>query len=238
MVKKGGEGGLITKIADLVRDKKITGISDLRDETDRSGMRLVIELKRGGDPAKVVLNQLYKHTPMQTTFGVNMVALVDGVPRTLLAQGGDPPLRRSTSATSSPAAPSTSSRRAEARAHILEGLLVALDNLDAVIELIRASDDPDIARDGLIDKFELSHEQAQAILDMRLQRLTALESDKVRAEHAELVELIAELRAILGDPARVDALVVEEISTRSTSATATSGAPRSPTSRATSTSRT
>ena len=205
MVKKGGEGGLITKIADLVRDKKITGISDLRDETDRSGMRLVIELKRGGDPAMVVLNQLYKHTQMQTSFGVNMVALVDGVPRTLslkevihhyVAHQRDVVTRRT----------QYDLGRAEARAHILEGLLIALDNLDAVIALIRGSADADAARDGLMEKFELSHEQAQAILEMRLSRLTALESDKVRAEHAELVELIAELRAILGDPARIDAL--------------------------------
>ena len=210
MVKKGGEGGLITKIADLVRDKKITGISDLRDETDRSGMRLVIELKRGGDPAMVVLNQLYKHTQMQTSFGVNMVALVDGVPRTLslkevihhyVAHQRDVVTRRT----------QYDLGRAEARAHILEGLLIALDNLDAVIALIRGSADADAARDGLMDKFELSHEQAQAILEMRLSRLTALESDKVRAEHAELVALIAELRAILGEPARIDALVVEEI---------------------------
>jgi DNA gyrase subunit A len=210
MVKKGGDGGLILKIADLVRDKKITGISDLRDESDRSGMRLVIELKRGGDPAMVVLNQLYKHTPMQTTFGVNMVALVDGVPKTLslketiqhyVAHQREVVIRRT----------QFELRRAEARAHILEGLLIALDNLDAVIKLIRGSADPEAARDGLIEKFKLSNEQAQAILDMRLQRLTALESDKVREEHAELVKQISELRAILGDPARVDGIVVSEL---------------------------
>jgi DNA gyrase subunit A len=210
MVKKGGDGGLITKIADLVREKKITGISDLRDESDRSGMRLVIELKRGGDPPAVVLNQLYKHTPMQTTFGVNMVALVDGVPRTLslkelighyVGHQREVVTRRT----------QHELRRAEARAHVLEGLLVALDNLDEVIALIRGSADPDAAREGLITRFELTDTQAQAILDMRLQRLTALESDKVRAEHAELVERIAGLRAILGDPARIDALIEEEI---------------------------
>ncbi len=209
-VKKGGDGGLVTKIADLVREKKINGISDLRDESDRSGMRLVIELKRGGDPAEVVLNQLYKHTQMQNTFGVNMVALVDGVPRTLslkelieayVDHQRDVVTRRT----------QYELRRAEARAHILEGLLIALDNLDAVIELIRGSADTDEARDGLIEKFELSELQAQAILDMRLARLTALESDKVRAEHAELIEQIAELRAILGDPGRVDTLIVEEL---------------------------
>ncbi len=210
MVKKGGDGGLITKIADLVREKKLDGISDLRDESDRSGMRLVIELKRGGAPAKVVLNNLYKKTSMQTTFGMNMVALVDGVPRTLslrelihhyVDHQREVVTRRT----------QYELRRAEARAHILEGLLVALDNLDAVIKLIRGSADPDAARDGLISQFELSREQAQAILDMRLQRLTALEADKVRAEHADLIERIGELRAILGDEARVLGLVKEEL---------------------------
>ena len=211
MVKKGGEGGLMTKIADLARDKKLEGISDLRDESDeRSGMRLVIELKRGGPPAKVVLNNLYKKTAMQSTFGANMVALVDGVPRTLslleliehyVEHQREVVTRRT----------QYELRRAEARAHILEGLLVALDNLDAVIKLIRASNDPDAARDGLIEKFELSREQSQAILDMRLQRLTALEADKVRAEHADLMERIGELRAILGDEARVMSLVKDEL---------------------------
>jgi DNA gyrase subunit A len=209
-VKKGGDGGLITKIADLVREKKITGISDLRDESDRSGMRLVIELKRGGDPPQVVLNQLYKRTQMQATFGVNMVALVDGVPRTLslkeliqhyVAHQREVVTRRT----------QFRLRKAEARAHILEGLLVALDNLDEVIALIRASKDPDMARQGLIEKFELSEEQAQAILDMRLQRLTALEAGKVRSEHEEVVERIKELREILGDPARIDDLIVTEL---------------------------
>ncbi len=211
MVKKGGDGGLITKIADLVREKKITGISDLRDESDRSGMRLVIELKRGGDPPEVVLNQLYKHTQMQNSFGINMVALVDGVPRTLslkelilhyVAHQRQVVTRRT----------QYELRRAEARAHVLEGLLIALDNLDAVIELIRASADADIARGQLMERFELSEIQAQAILDMRLARLTALESDKVRAEHAELLERIGELRAILGDPSRIDELIVDELS--------------------------
>jgi DNA gyrase subunit A len=210
MVKKGGDGGVITKIADLVREKKITGISDLRDESDRSGMRLVIELKRGGDPPPVVLNQLYKHTQMQTSFGVNMVALVDGVPRTLslkeliatyVDHQREVIIRRT----------QFELRRAEARAHILEGLLVALDNLDAVIKLIRGSADVETARNGLMKDFELSEEQAQAILDMRLQRLTALESDKVRAEHAELLKRIKELRAILGDEARIDGVVTDEL---------------------------
>ena len=209
-VRKGGEGGLITKIADLVRDKKITGISDLRDESDRSGMRVVIELKRGGDPARVVLNQLYKHTQMQQSFGVNMVALVDGVPRTLslletirhyVVHQREVITRRTQHELS----------RAEARAHILEGLLVALDNLDAVIKLIRGSKDPDAARDGLIDKFSLTRPQAQAILDMRLQRLTALEADKIKSEHAELAKQIKRLRAILADESKILGLVKSEL---------------------------
>src|SRR5829696_6530724 len=210
MVKKGGEGGLITKIADLVRDKKVTGISDLRDESDRNGMRLVIELKRGGDPAQVVLNQLYKRTAMQQSFGINMVALVDGVPRTLslrelvehyVGHQKEIVTRRTQHQLA----------RAEARAHILEGLLVALDNLDAVIRLIRRSKDPETARDGLIDKFKLSRAQAQAILDMRLQRLTALEANKVREEHQELIKRIKELRSILADEKKVLALVKKEL---------------------------
>src|SRR5918996_845566 len=196
MVKKGGDGGLIQKIADLVRDKKITGISDLRDESDRSGMRMVIETKRGGDPPEVVLNQLYKRTQMQQAFGVNMVALVDGVPRTLslrelIEQYVGHQKEVITRRTQYRLA------RAEARAHILEGLLVALGKLNEVIKLIRASKDPDTAREGLIKKFKLTRPQAQAILDMRLQRLTALESDKIKEEHKELAKLIKELRAIL-----------------------------------------
>src|SRR3954466_8285512 len=210
MVKKGGDGGLITKIADLVREKKITGISDLRDESDRSGMRLVIELKRGGDPPPVVLNQLYKRTTMQQSFGINMVALVDGVPKTLslkelvqyyVGHQREVVIRRT----------QFQLRRAEARAHILEGLLVALKNLDAVIRLIRSSKDPETARDGLIKRFELSRAQAQASLDMRLQRLTALEADRIREEHKELTKLIKELRAILADEKKVLGLVKSEL---------------------------
>jgi DNA gyrase subunit A len=201
--------GLIKKIAEAVQDKKIPEISDLRDESDKSGIRLVIELKRDAIP-KVVLNKLYKHTSMQATFGVNMVALVDGVPRTLPLTGiidayvqhqREVVVRRT----------KYRLRRAEARAHILEGLLIALGNLDAVIELIRGSRDPDAARDGLITKFELSREQAQAILDLRLQRLTALEADKIKEEHADLVEQIKEFRAILGDESRVLAVIKDEL---------------------------
>jgi DNA gyrase subunit A len=209
-VKKGGENGLITKIADLVREKKITGIADLRDESDRRGMRLVIELKRGGDPATVVLNQLYKRTQMQQSFGINMVALVDGVPRQLslletihhyVGHQKEVVTRRTQHQLA----------RAEARAHILEGLLIALGKLDQVIKLIRASKDPDAARDGLMKKFKLTRAQAQAILDMRLQRLTALEADKIKSEHAELVKEIKRLRSILADEKKVLALIKEEL---------------------------
>src|SRR3989440_9502531 len=201
--------GLIKKIAEVVNDKKIPEISDLRDESNKAGIRLGIELKREAIP-KVVLNKLYKHTPLQTTFGANMVALVDGVPRTLglltivknyVDHQRDVVVRRT----------KYELRRAEARAHILEGLLIALGDLDAVIELIRGSRDPDAAREGLMKKFELSQEQAQAILDLRLQRLTALEAGKIKQEHADLVERIKELRVILGDEGRVLGLIKEEL---------------------------
>src|SRR5580698_2474685 len=209
MVKKGGEGGLIGKIADLVHDKRIPEISDLRDESDKRGMRLVIELKRDAIP-KVVLNKLYKHTPMQSTFGVNMVALVDNVPRTLnlravihnyVAHQREVIVRRTKHELS----------EKEARAHILLGLLIALDNLDAIIELIRASRDREAAREQLVERFELSHIQATAILDLRLSQLTALEADGIKQEHADVTERIAELRAILGDEGRVLAVIKEEL---------------------------
>ena len=174
-------------------------------------MRLVIELKRGGDPLQVVLNQLYKRTAMQQAFGINMVALVDGVPKTLslrelVEQYVGHQKEVITRRTQHQLA------RAEARAHILEGLLVALDKLDAVIRLIRRSKDPDTAREGLIEKFKLTRAQAQAILDMRLQRLTALEADRIKTEHKELTKLIKELRAILADEKKVLALVKTELS--------------------------
>jgi DNA gyrase subunit A len=161
-VRGDGEGGVVEKIRDLVLDKKITEISDLRNESDRRGMRIVIELKRDAIP-KVVLNKLYKHTPLQTTFGVNMVALVDNVPKTLslrevighyIDHQRDVVVRRT----------QYELRRAEERAHVLEGLLIALDNLDEVIALIRASRDSEAARTGLIERFELTLVQAQAIL--------------------------------------------------------------------------
>jgi DNA gyrase subunit A len=209
-VRKGGEGGLILKIRDLVIDKKIPEISDLRDESDRHGMRLVIELKRDAIP-KVVLNKLHKHTPMQTTFGVNMVALVDNVPRTLslrevighyVDHQREVIVRRT----------KYELRRAEDRAHVLEGLLIALANLDEVIALIRASRDSETARHGLIERFELTLVQAQAILQLTLSRLTALEADKIKQEHADLVERIKELREILGDEERVNSLIKDELS--------------------------
>jgi DNA gyrase subunit A len=209
MVKKGGDGGLIQKISELVHEKKISEISDLRDESDKRGMRLVIELKRDAIP-KVVLNKLYKHTPMQNTFGVNMVALVDGVPRTLslrevikayVDHQREVVTRRA----------KFELRKKEAEAHILEGLLIALANLDEVIALIRGSADPETAREGLIEKFELSRRQAQAILEMRLSRLTALEVEKVKADHARLVEEITELRAILGDEGRIYQVIKDEL---------------------------
>jgi DNA gyrase subunit A len=208
-VKKGGESGLIRKIAELVQEKKIPEISDLRDETDRKGMRLVIELKRGVIP-KVVLNKLYKHTPMQTTFGVNMVALVDNVPRTLplrsvihnyVGHQREVIVRRS----------KHELRALERSVHRLEGLLIALENLDAVIELIRASRDRDAARAGLVERFGLTPIQAQAILELRLQQLTALEADAIRREHADKVERIRELRALLGDEDKVLELIKEEL---------------------------
>ncbi len=209
-VKKGGDGGLIQKIADLVKDGRITEIANIEDHSDKRGMRLVIELKRDALP-KVVLNKLYKHTPMQTTFGVNMVALVDNVPRTLdlravihnyVAHQREVIVRRTKHELG----------EKEARAHILEGLLTALDHLDQIIELIRASRDRDAAREQLIERFELSAIQATAILDLRLSQLTALEADSIKQEHADVTERIAELRAILGDESRVLAVIKEELS--------------------------
>ncbi len=208
-VKKGGQGNLIDKIAELVHQKKIPEISDIEDHSSDKGMRLVIELKRGVIP-KVVLNKLYKHTPMQATFGVNMVALVDNVPRTLslrevighyVDHQREVIIRRT----------KYELRRAEERAHVLEGLLVALANLDEVIALIRASRDPESARNGLIERFELTLIQAQAILQLTLSRLTALEADKIKRDHADLLERIKELREILGDENRVTALIKDEL---------------------------
>jgi DNA gyrase subunit A len=209
MVKKGGDGGLIQKIADLVKEKKLNGISDIEDHSDKRGMRLVIELKRDAIP-KVVLNQLYKHTPMQTTFGVNMVALVDGVPRTLsLRQAIEAYVRHQREVIVRRTKFELSEK--ERRAHILEGLLVALDNLDEVIRTIRASRDGDAARQALMDGFSLTQVQAHAIVEMRLRQLTALESDKIRSEHKDILERIKELREILGDEEKVMGIVKDEL---------------------------
>jgi len=209
MVKKGGDGGLIKKIAELVHEKKITEISDLRDETDRNGMRVVIELKRDAIP-KVVLNKLYKHTSMQATFGVNMVALVDNVPRTLgLRQVIHNYVDHQRAVVVRRAKHEL--RTLERQVHRLEGLLIALDNLDAVIDLIRTSRDRDAARSGLMDSFGLTQIQAQAILELRLQQLTALEADAIRREHADKVERIRELRELLGDEDKVMGLIKEEL---------------------------
>jgi DNA gyrase subunit A len=208
-VKKGGDDGVIRKIADLVNEKVILEIADVKDLSDRSGMRIQVELKRDAVP-QVVQNKLFKHTALQTTFGYNAVALVDGVPRTLplrdllqhyLDFQREVVTRRS----------KFELRKAEARAHVLQGYLTALDNLDAVIALIRASADPDAARAGLMETFDLSEIQAQAILDLRLQRLTGLERKRIEDEFADLQERIAELRSILGDEARIDALIREEL---------------------------
>ena len=208
-VKKGGETGVIAKIADLVQDKVLTEISDLQDHSDRTGMRIQIELKRDC-VAQVVLNKLYKHTQLQTTFGYNAVALVDGVPRTLsllelvheyLRYQRDVVTRRS----------KYELRKAEERAHVLQGYLTALDNLDEVIALIRGSADTDTARTALCDRFDLTEIQAQAILDLRLARLTSLARKEIEEEYADLHERIGELRTILGDPQLIDGVIREEL---------------------------
>ncbi|MCC6224352.1 MAG: DNA gyrase subunit A [Thermoleophilia bacterium] len=208
-VKKGGDSGVIRKIADLVNDKVIPEISDVQDHSDKSGMRIQIELKRDAIP-QVVLNKLFKHTSLQATFGYNAVALVDGVPRTLsllelirhyLVYQREIVTRRS----------KHELRQAERRAHILEGYLIALDNLDAVIALIRASEDVDTARRGLVETFGLSEDQAQAILDLRLSRLTGLERKRIETEFADLQERIGELRSILSNEARIDGVIRDEL---------------------------
>jgi len=207
MVKKGE--GLIKQIADLVNDKKIEGIADVRDESDRDGMRIVIELKRDA-VSEIVLNQLYKHTALQESFGINMLAIADGKPKLLnlkealkafIDHRNEVVTRRT----------AYDLRKAEERLHILEGFRIALDNLDAVITLIRNSADPKVAKEGLMANFGLSEIQAQAILDLRLQRLTGLERDKIMEEHRETVELIAKLRAILADEKEIYKIIVEEL---------------------------
>ncbi|PVY40692.1 DNA gyrase subunit A [Pontibacter virosus] len=191
------KASLIEKTAALINDKKIEGISDLRDESDRDGMRIVYDLKRDAIP-NVVLNNLYKYTALQSSFGVNNVALVKGRPMTLnlkelihyfVEHRHEVVIRRT----------QFELDEAKKRAHILEGLLIALDNLDEVINLIRSSRDPEIARNGLMERFALSEIQARAILDMRLQRLTGLERDKIQAEYAEIMKLIDYLTSVLND---------------------------------------
>ncbi|MRX74010.1 DNA gyrase subunit A [Bacillus lacus] len=200
---------LIEKIADLVRDKKIDGITDLRDESDRNGMRIVIEVRRDAN-ANVLLNNLYKQTALQTSFGINMLALVDGQPKVLnLKQCLQYYLDHQVVVIKRRTA--FELRKAEARAHILEGLRVALDHLDEVISLIRSSQTAEIARTGLMEQFSLTDKQSQAILDMRLQRLTGLEREKIEEEYQGLVQLIAELKAILADEEKVLEIIREEL---------------------------
>ena len=199
----------IERIADLVQDKKIEGISDVRDESDRDGMRIVIELKRGEQP-EVILNNLYKHTQLQETFGMIMLAIVNGQPRTLslieaiqlFIDHRVQVVRRRTA---------YELRKALERGHLLEGFLKALQHLDAIIKLIRASKTPKEAREGLIERFEFSERQSQAILEMQLQRLTALERDKIQTEYDELQKRIAEYRELLASDKAVKKLIVEEL---------------------------
>ncbi len=200
---------LIEKIAELVRDKKIEGISDLRDESDRQGMRIVIELKRGEIP-EYVLNHLYKQTPMQSSFGIIMLALVDGQPRVLtlkevveqfILHRKEIVIRRT----------HFDLNKAEARAHILEGLVKALDNLDEVIELIRSAKDAASAREGLMTRWGFSEVQAKSILEMQLQRLTGLERDKIVQEYKDVLALIEELRSILASEEKVLGIIVKEL---------------------------
>lgn len=200
---------LIERIADLVKDDKIKGISDIRDESDRDGIRVVVDVKRG-EIAEVVLNQLYKHTPMDTSFGIIMLALVRNQPRVLslkevinhfLEHRKEVVTRRT----------QFELAKAEARLHILEGLKIALDHIDEVIALIRKSDSPQIAKDGLMQKLGLSEIQAQAILDMRLQRLTALERDKILDERKELIATVKRLKEILDKESLILGIVTDEL---------------------------
>lgn len=200
---------LIEKIAELARDKRIEGITDLNDESDRDGLRIVIDIRRDTSAA-VVLNNLYKLTQMQTSFGFNMLAIAGGIPRTFglrdilehYLQHQQEVIRRRTE---------FDKNKAEARAHILEGLRVALDHIDAIITLIRQSETADVAKKGLIEQFNLSDRQAQAILDMRMVRLTGLERDKIEEEYSGLLEKIDELKAILASPARINQIIKEEM---------------------------
>jgi DNA gyrase subunit A len=200
---------LIEKIAELVRDKKIEGIADMRDESDREGMRIVVDLKRDAVP-EVVQNNLWKMTPLQESFGINMLAIVDGRPQTLsLRQALQHFINHRREVVTRRTA--FELREARDRMHILEGLKIALDNIDAVIDLIRSSKDSESARTGLMATFDLSQRQAQAILDMRLAKLTGLERDALIAEMKEVAALIARLEEILGSEAVLVAVVIEEL---------------------------
>ena len=208
-VRKGGDEGVIRKIAELVKDNVFTEISGIKDLSDKTGMRIQIELKREAVP-QVVLNKLYKRTPLQSTFGYNAVALVDGVPRTLsllelirhyLDHQREVVTRRL----------KYELRNAVRRAHVLEGYLIALDRIEEIIALIRGSDSTESARTGLMEQFGLSEIQAQAILDMRLARLTGLARKEIEAEFSDLQERISELRATLSDEAKIDAVIREEL---------------------------
>jgi DNA gyrase subunit A len=200
---------LIEQIAQLVNEKKIEGIADIRDESDREGMRIVIELRRDA-VAEIIINQLYKHTALQESFGVNMLAIVDGRPKLLTLKEALKAFieHRKEVVTRRTA---YDLRKAEERLHILEGYRIALDHLDAVIALIRNAADPRTAKEGLITSFALSEIQAQAILDLRLQRLTGLERDKIMEEHRQTLELIAKLSAILADEKEIYKIIVEEL---------------------------
>ena len=200
---------LIEKIAELVKDKRVDGITDLRDESDRQGMRIVIELRRDAN-ANIVLNQLLKHTQLQDTFGVIMLALVGNQPKVLnllemltyyLSHQEDVVTRRT----------KYDLNKAEERAHILKGLLIALDHIDEVIQIVRSASTPQIAKQQLMEKFELSDVQAQAIIDMRLRALTGLEREKIENEYRELMARIEELRAILADEKKLLGVIREEI---------------------------
>ncbi len=202
------KANLIIKIAELVQEKKITGIADLRDESDRKGMRIYIELKRDATP-EVVLNQLYKHTQLQNSFGINMVSLVHGIPKTLnlkemihyyIEHRKVIIVRRT----------QYDLKNAQDRLHILEGLRIALQNIDAVIELIKKSANPEEARNGLISNFGLTEKQANAILEMRLQRLTGLERDKIESEYVAILEKIKDFVDILNNESRIYSIIKEE----------------------------
>ena len=203
------KANVVEKIADLVRDKKVVGITDLRDESDKDGIRVVIETKRDAVP-EVILNQLYQHTQLQDTFGIILLALVDGVPKVMPIKTvlehfvnfrHEVVVRRT----------EFDLKAAEARAHILEGLKIALDNIDEVISIIKGSKDPAQAKEGLMNAFNLSEIQSQAILDMRLQKLTGLEVDKVVAEYKEVIQLIAYLKGILDSKSQRMDIIKEEI---------------------------